>query len=1126
MHLLPPDSRSLDSDIAAEDLGQTPADLVVLSFSDGDLAGLAAAHAGDSALPSLRLANLNRLKHPFSVDLYVEKVAARARVVLVRLLGGLDYWRYGTEELAAAARRRGFALAVVPGCERADARLDAASTLPDTDLRRLWAWFREGGPDNLAQVLRFAGARGGYDLSWSEPRPLPAAALHRPFCRKGAGTGHALIVFYRSALLVADTAPVETLADALHARGLRVSAFAITSLKDAAAAEVLAAHLDTDPPDLILNATAFSARLPDGGTVLDRADVPVLQVVQAGIRREAWDASTRGLGAADLAMNVVLPETDGRILAGVLSFKAEGERRAALEFAPLAHRPEPDRIAHVADLAQAWVTLRRTPRGDRRLACVLSDYPGKAGRGGYAVGLDTPASLNAIAARLAAEGFDIGAPPADVMATLTAGAPEPVLSLADYERALAALPAAFVASVRDAWGEPEDDPAVREGAFAFRIVRSGKLVVAIQPDRGRRAERRADYHDSALPPRHAYVAFYVWLRETERIHALVHLGTHGTLEWLPGKALALGRGCAPEAVLGPVPLIYPFIVNNPGEAAQAKRRSAAVTIGHLTPPLVEAGTHGVTADLEALFDEYAEAEGLDARRARLLAAAILDRARETGLAADCGLGADEAPGDALLRLDAWLCDLKEARIGDGLHVFGSDPSSGTRSQVYAGCVDLPATRHLLPQAGEGSSEMRGLLAALDGRFVPPGPSGSPSRGRADVLPTGRNLYAVDPRAVPTRTAYEIGCRAAAEFMTRYAQDHGDWPRSLVLDLWGSATMRTGGDDLAQAFALIGARPCWEDSSTRVIGYEVLPSVRLERPRVDVTLRISGLFRDTFPEQIALFDAAARAVANLGETDEDNPLAEARRAGGDMPFHRVFGAAPNAYGAGVADALNTGAWDRADDLGERYLAATSHAYAGPAAEPQAAGAAFRARVGAADAYLHMADLPEADILASDVNAEHAGGFAAAAAGLGNAPALYHGDATRADVTRVRSLGEEVARVMRARASNPRWIAGQMRHGHRGAAEIAETVDSLFGFAAMTDVVPSRHFDLLFDATLGDETVRAFLEASNPQAARAIAARFAEAKARGFWVSCRNSSAAILADLQSATDLQSVTDGVPS
>ena len=1130
MHLLPLQGGTLDDEAAAVDVVQTPADLVVLSFSDGDLAALASAHAAAGLdAPSLRLCGLARLKHPFSVDLYVERVACRARVVLVRLLGGLDYWRYGAEELGAAARRRGFALALIPGCEQLDPRLDALSTLPVDELRRLWQFFREGGPANLTGAMKLCWARIGHAVASVEPEVLPPGALEPSLCRAallpagekvlakhpeegssrcpeaphpadrpsspqgGEGHSHALITFYRSALLAGDTAPVAALADALQARGARVSAFSVTSLKDAEAGTALAGLIRDDPPDVVLNTTAFSARR-EQGTVLDAADVPVLQVVQSASARDAWVASKRGLGATDLAMNVVLPEIDGRLDAGAVSFKEAGAPDSAREFAPVLHRPDAEGIVHAADLALAWAKLRRAPRAARRIAIVLSDYPGKAGRGGYAVGLDAPASLAGILTALGDAGFATGeaVETAGLMGRLTRGRPAPVLSLSAYTEFFADLSAAFRAQVEDRWGSPAHDLDVVDDAFAFRFHRAGSVVAAVQPDRGSVAERRAEFHDADLPPRHGYIAFYLWLRRIEEIHALVHLGTHGTLEWLPGRAVALGPEDAPRAVIGPLPVIYPFIVSDPGEAAQAKRRIGAVTIGHLTPPLVEAGVHGVAAELEALFDEYAQAQGLDARRTRLLGSAILDHARASGLADDCGIRSDAEPETALLRLDSWLCDLKEARIGDGLHVFGGETLA--RGEAFAAC---------------GPAEMRALIAALDGRFVAPGPAGSPARGRLDVLPTGRNMFAVDPRSIPTRTATEIGAQAAAELMTRHAQDHGEWPRRLVMDLWGSATMRTGGDDLAQALALIGVRPRWDLGSTRVNGFEILPQARLERPRVDVTLRISGLFRDTFPDQIALFDAAARAVATLDEDDDWNPLAAARRQGSDLD--RVFGAAPQRYGLGLARRITADAWVDRADLGEVYLAGTTHAYRGALAVGHAAAEGFRERVRDADTYIHAADLPEVDLLSSDVFAEHQGGFAAAASALGGSPALYHADATREDRTVVRTLGEEVARVVRARATNPRWIAGQMRHGFRGAAEIAETVDALFAFAATTDLVPSRHFDLMFEATLGDDAVRAFLEEANPMAARAIATTFSRARNRGLWHPRRNATVTILADL---------------
>jgi cobaltochelatase CobN len=1112
MHIARIETRSLDEIAPAVDLDQTPADVVFLSFTDSDLASFAVASEGAPEVGfSLRLANLALLKHPFSVDLYIEKVCAKARLVLVRLLGGMDYWRYGVDELAAVARARDIQLAIVPGDRVEDARLDAASTLDVADLRRLWRYFEEGGPDNLAGCLQFIGTRLGAAASALPPPPRPVApfGLYENGCREtGSEAARALVVFYRSIFLAADAAPIDALALAFAERGMNVTSVYVTSLKDAEVAAPLARLIAEVRPDIILNATAFSARVDEGVGVLDAADAPVLQVVLAGATQEQWAGATRGLSAADLAMNVVLPEIDGRILTRAISFKQEIRRSERLEFTRIAHTPMGDRVAYVADLASAWARLRRRPVRERRIACVLSDYPAKGGRVGYAVGLDTPRSVLAISEALRQSGYDVGALPSDaeLIRHLSSGVGEPVLSLEEYERAFAQLPPDFSRSVRDAWGDSAADPALRDGAFHFAIFRAGNLIVGVQPDRGNSATRKGDYHDTSLAPRHAYVAFYLWLRRNACIDAMIHCGAHGTLEWLPGKSVALSASCAPEVVLGPIPVVYPFIVNNPGEAAQAKRRIAAVTIGHLTPPLVAAGSHGAAAELEGLFDEYAQAQTLDPRRARALAQLILERAGQTGLIEECAASGLD-PEAALLRLDAWLCDLKDMRIGDGLHVFGRASDAKSRAEN----LEILLARSGAEAASIGerldacpTAEMAGLLAALDGRFVAPGPAGAPSRGRLDVLPTGRNLFSVDPRAVPTRTAWEIGRRTAEEVVARYAQDHGEWPKRIVLDLWGSATMRTGGDDIAQAFALLGVRPRWDHASNRVNGYEILPLANIERSRVDVTLRISGLFRDVFPAQIALLHQAIQDVAALEESAADNPLSA--HAGG-APVLRIFGAAPGRYGVGLARVLAGGEWTDRDALGAAYLDATSHAYDG-VGEGGEAREAFRARVAGADAFVHAQDMAGQDVLDSDAFAEHEGGFAAAAELVGGAPSLYHADTTEPHRSVVRPLAEEIARVLRGRAINPRWIAGQMRHGHRGAAEIAETLDNLFAYAALSDAAPSRHFDLLFDATCGDDGVRAFLIAANPQAARGMAERFEEARRRGFWVSRRNSSSEIL------------------
>ena len=1110
MHIPRIEVRTLDETVEAVDLGQTPADVVFLSFSDSDLNALARAYDGQpQPKPTLRLASLAALRHPYSIDLYLERVCARAKLVVARVLGGADYWRYGVDELAALARKRGVKLALLPGDRRADARLEDASSLPRAAIEQIWRYFDEGGPANMAACLVFLAAELGSATLAPQPEAVSAFGRFAEACfDAGPGAPHALIVFYRSIYLANDLDPIGALADALRATGFATTSVYVTSLKDEAAVGPLRALIEREPIDVVLNATAFSARLDEAeGTVLDSIDAPVLQVVLAGIGLEAWRASARGLGPADLAMHVALPEIDGRILTRAISFKTAQERNASIEFGAVAHQPLADRVAFVAELAASWARLRRTAPADKRLACVLPDYPARGGRTGYAVGLDTPASAVAIADILREAGYDVAGDcdPPSLIAALSEGPPEPTLTLAEYEAELTAAPLAFKGALRDAWGEPADDPCLIGGAFRFRFLRLGKLVIAVQPDRGDPAARKGDYHDLTLAPRHSYVAFHFWLTRKERIDALIQLGAHGTLEWLPGKAVALSENCAPEVLIGATPVVYPFIVNNPGEAAQAKRRIGAAAIGHLTPPLVAAGSYGATLELEGLFDEFVQAQALDPRRARAIAALILERGRATGLLKECA-AEGKPPEEALIALDGWLCDLKDMRVGDGLHVFSRSPES---AEGFASGLELDA--EAVETLSErivacGAAESLGLIRALAGRFVQSGPAGAPARGRLDVLPTGRNLFAIDPRSAPTRNAWEIGRRAAEEVLARYAQDHGAWPKRLVLDLWGSATMRTGGDDLAQAFAHLGCRPTWDTSSNRVSGFEILPLATLGRPRIDVTLRISGLFRDVFPAQIALFSAAVRAVADLDESDDDNPLTAFNGAA----LARVFGGAPGAYGVALGRRISEGRWTERADLAEAYLSATSHAYDGDGDGREAAGA-FRASVAGADAFVHAQDLPGQDALDADAFAEHEGGFAAAAAHLGARPALYHLDSSAPAKPKIRPLEQEIARALRGRAANPRWLAGQMRHGHRGAAEIAQSLDNLYAFATLTDAVDSAQFDLMFDATLGDDAVRAFLVRANRPAARHMAGVFGDAERRGFWRSRRNSSASILASL---------------
>lgn len=1067
MHVVFRESHGLEAADTPFDPAQDPAALVVLSFSDSDLGAFAAGwHRGGGALPSLRLQNLVALRHPVSVDTYLERTLSGARAILIRLIGGAAYWAYGLASVQDLARRRGIALAVLPADGRPDEVLDAASTLPVSTLRRLQVLCDAGGAvaaqAALAQLALAAGLYAGPvpgdkrmpDFGFFDPdlgvlaEPPPGPCL--------------LVSFYRSYLTAADTDPVEALIRALRGTGLAAIGVFAPSLKAPGFGDWLAQRMQGSKPLAVINATAFSARDDAGQTPFDGFDTPIFQLALSTARHRDWAASERGLSPADLAMHVVLPEVDGRLFAGLVSFKSAGRRDPVLQYARFAHRADHALVDAAAARICGWLRLAETPPTARRLALILSTYPGRPWQMAHAVGLDALASAEALLEDL---GQPDGAPLATALQSATLDWP-----LSAYSAAMAELPESLRTALNTRWGDPKDDPTCHDGAFRFAALKRGEVLVALQPERGQSGAREDEYHDLAQVPRHGYVAFYLWLR-TQGMHALVHMGAHGTLEWLPGKAVALGENCWPAALAGDLPVIYPFIVNDPGEAAQAKRRIGALTLGHLPPPLASAKVPEGMLHLERLLDEFSTAEGLDPARRDRLITHIRTEAQALGVEEDLGIPPGAGMAEAITRIDRFVCDIKESQYGEGLHVLG--------------------------RGACGAAERAGMRAALAGKRVAPGPSGSPARGRADVLPTGRNLYAVDPRAVPSRAAHAQGVKLAEELLRRHLQDHGDWPRGLVVDLWGSATMRTAGEDFAMALHLAGLAPVWDAGSERVSGVEVVPLALLGRPRIDVTLRVSGLFRDIFPLLATLFETGAEALAerteNGAESGADNPYAN--RA------PRVFGPRPGRYGLGIAQADFTPEARLA--AGEAWIAASSWAI-GADGTSHDNRAALEDRLKRADSFVHAQDLPESDLLLAADYAAHEAGFAAALARLGAPqPALYHLDNTMPERPRARSLTEEIARVTRARAANPAWADGMMAHGYRGAAEIAATLDHLAAFAHLAGVVPGHLFDLYHEATLGRADLVAFMQAENPQALTALRALFAQLRAAGLWQSRRNS-----------------------
>ncbi|WP_417258271.1 cobaltochelatase subunit CobN [Celeribacter sp.] len=1220
MHLLAATPGSIDDGNEAFDLGQTPADLVVISAADTELAALSHARAGMDTPPSLRLSQLMHLRHPMSVDLHLDDCATKSRMVIARVLGGSGYWKYGLEQYAARLHEAGIPFVALPGDDKPDAELAGLSTVSSQDYHALWAYLVEGGPDNAAAFLSYAQAM----LDGGE-KPTPAAPLLRAgvyWPAKGVcdldtaranwtqGAPVVPITFYRALVQGAGLAPIDALVSALLEKGLNPLPVFVASLKDPISVATLDSLFGEANPDVILNCTSFAVGTPEkaGNNPLAAEfanEAPVFQVVLAGSSHASWDEGLTGLSARDIAMNVALPEVDGRVLTRAVSFKGEAYFDADTECAIATYQADQSRVEFVADLAAHWTALRRTAPSERKVALILANYPNKDGRLANGVGLDTPAATVNTLTALADAGYavtDIPKGSDALMEQILAGPTNWLtdrmtrqggerLTLADYRESYNALPEQVRTQIEARWGTPEDDPFFDADGFALSVLRYGNAVVGIQPARGYNIDPTETYHAPDLVPPHNYLAFYFWLRHAFGAHALVHMGKHGNLEWLPGKALALSETCLPEAVMGPMPHLYPFIVNDPGEGTQAKRRAQAVIIDHLTPPLTRAETYGPLRDLEALVDEYFEAAGVDPRRIEALRKEILSLSAVTGLDRDVGMTGEDEDGD-LTKLDAYLCELKEAQIRDGLHIFGTAPTGrlardlglalvrvprgegkgkdaslvralaldfalgfdpldcdmaqtwdGPRPDALAEIVagawrtngdtverleafcaalldeGLPAAGlasqavldhlrdHVLPTvAACGPAEMDGLLRGLAGKFVVPGPSGAPTRGRLDVLPTGRNFFSVDARAVPTQTAWSLGWKSANLLIERHLQDHGDWPRAMLVTAWGTANMRTGGDDIAQALALMGVKPTWDAMSRRVTGFEVLPASVLGRPRVDVTLRVSGFFRDAFPQLIALVDSAARAVQEMDESEADNPAAARARQGESTA--RVFGSKPGAYGAGLQAMIDEQLWGDRRDLADAYLEWGGYAY-GAGREGVKDREGFEARLGQVEAIVQNQDNREHDLLDSDDYYQFEGGAASAVATLqGQDRPIYHNDHSRPERPVIRTLDEEIGRVIRSRVVNPKWIDGVKRHGYKGAFEIAATVDYLFAFSATTHAVKDHHFDLVHAAFIEDDETREFIADHNAPALAEIAQRLLEAMDRGLWQPRSNSARAAL------------------
>jgi cobaltochelatase CobN len=1189
MHWTTAEPGQLDAERALTLIEQTPGEIVFLSAADTELYAVASIWKEQFG-SRLRVASAFPLRQPVAADHYIDRVISKAKLVVARLLGGKAYFGHFLQGLSDL-REEGsqLKLLILSGSDLDEPGLAAISDFSGTVREKLFTMFRHGGRENI----RRAGA--AFELlirdSLSElpdAEPMPEFGFYKVTPEPRFRPKRAWLCFYRAWFQTGDLAVIDALHAALESSGFQVYSFYSFSLRSAAAQGELQRLAEVNPPDIILLTQSFS--ISSGGadrlSFFEQLGCPVLQAPISLGNRETWVTNQAGLAPAEVAMNAALPEVDGRLFATVIGFKEQDLFIPEVEYRAQRLVPDLEQIEYVTTMARNWARLRTVPNRDKKIAIVLSNYPNRDGRIGNGVGLDTPASTVRLLETLRAIGYLIDPCPTngqELMEWLQTGIsndPEhsygkpcyQSVSPADLNKFLESLPSSRREEVKEQWTVDSNESVAVPG------IQLGNVFIGIQPPRGYSLDPQAIYHSPKLPPPPAYLAFYFWLREEFGADAIVHVGKHGNLEWLPGRSIALGKEDYPRLCLGPIPLIYPFIVNNPGEGIQAKRRSSAVIVDHLTPPLTRAGLYDDLEKVERLLEEHAHSVALYPSRAAELEKQIDDLLTQVSWK-------DELPDKSLPTVSNYLCEIKESQIRSGLHVLGLEPAGEQRTDFLLSLLRLPSAGRpgllqlladnrgletltpaerdqveskarrwielisavnaviadnavsadnaerqtpnperqtldelatfvrdqLIPRLARCDDEIKNVLNGLNGQFVPPGPSGAPTRGRIDVLPTGRNFFGIDPRAVPTQTSWNCGKMLAERLLERYRQDQGEYPRKIALVIWGTSNMRTGGDDIAQALWLWGCEPVWEESSGRVVDFRILPLSLLGRPRVDLLLRASGLFRDAFGDTMRLLATVPKRLAQQDEPPDLNPIRaswllerETLIGRGLDPGEasrratlRVFSSGFGSYGTGLLPLIDAGNWNSAEDLTEVFCRWGGYAFDSDGSANEDVSL-LKNRLAEIEVVHQNQDNREHDILDSDDYFQFQGGLHASVKQLrGKAPLVFHGDSSDPEQPRIRTLEQEIVRVIRSRVLNPRWLEAMRRHGYKGAFEIAATVDYLFGYSATTGLVRDSHYEEIAQRLLLDTTQKEFFREHNPAALKESTRRLLEAAERGLW-----------------------------
>lgn len=1035
--------------------------------------------------------------------------------------------------------------------------------------------------------------------------------------------------FYQTYWLNNNLAYIDSIIEAIEAQGANVIPVFHLRHKNADrgnnGADYIVEHyfMDEGKPriDVLISPMLFSLSLasPDYSGLLNKLGVVCIQAMVSMGSYSLWRESDQGMRTMDVSFNAAQPEFDGNLITVPVATREQETIDPITGGLLNKYMPIPERSEKMVRLALNWARLRKIPNSKRRVAIIFHHYPPRNDRIGCAAGLDSFASVKAILEQLSSQGYDVeqtyesGNQLAEELLTRMTADQRWLTSEKMAERSEAhadssqfipwheELPQNIQEKMNSDWGKMPGKLFVHDEQLHFAGLHNGNVFITIQPPRGDLENVEKSYHDMHLSPPHHYLAHYRWIRDEFKADAVIHVGKHGSLEWLPGKALGLSESCYPDLAIMELPNIYPYIINDPSEGTQAKRRSYACIVDHLTPVYTNADLYEDLSKLNGLLADYSIAINEDTAKISILRPMIWEAVTSAELHNDLEIVEDQAMADFdtfLEKLHSYLHELSDTMINDGLHTFGTGPEGEKLIELLAQLTriangDIPSLReavisamgydydNLIDNRGKiiaasggktggllishahtmiismlsqlskhdfdsakiddiilghlnsssrdtalalqyvadtltekialTSEELTATLSALSGKFVDPGPSGSPTRGQADILPTGRNFYSVDPNKIPTPAAWEVGKQLGDALIERYLQEKGEYPDSIGILVYGGPTMRTRGDDIAEIYYLMGLKPVWQKGSGNVVGLEVIPLSELKRPRLDVIPRVSGFFRDAFPNLMERIDEAVTIASALNEPPESNmirrnvltDIEEYKKQGMDEETarreatFRVFSCPPGTYGAGVSELVESKNWKTGDDLGNSYIRYSSHAY-GQGSYGKQKPETFKRLLSRMDLTVKNEDSREYDMMSCTDYYNYYGGLIVAAKTVrGELPVAIMGDSSDPKRVKMRTTFEEAKHILRSRLINPKWLDGMKRHGYKGAGDISHMMDVILGWDATGEVIDDWMYKAVAEKYALDSDMQEWMKEVNPYAMQNILDKLLEAIHRGMW-----------------------------